>query len=277
MFVAQTEGNLKCIASRAHRNRLAAGCAPVDSASLALLLAGAAAGGFINGLAGFGTALFALGFWLQAMPPAEAVALAATLSVLSGIQGVWVVRNAIVPRRLAQFLVPALLGLPLGVALLQVIDAALLKGLVGVLLLVYGIWFSLRAVPRLSVRSPWWDRIVGLLGGALGGMAGLSGALPMLWCVLRGWPKAHTRAVLQPFNVVILALAVVGYATLGQLDEPFFIKLAMALPVTLIAAQCGIALFGRLTEARYTRLLVMLMVVSGVSLLWRTGVYQALG
>ena len=39
-----------------------------------LLLAGLA-GGFINGLAGFGTALFALGFLLQILPPLEAVGL----------------------------------------------------------------------------------------------------------------------------------------------------------------------------------------------------------
>ncbi len=243
----------------------------MDSATLALLLAGAAAGGFINGLAGFGTALFALGFWLQAMPPAEAVALAATLSVLSGVQGVWVVRHAVVPRRLAQFLLPAFVGLPIGVALLQIVDSTALKVLVGVLLLTYGGWLSLREIPRMTVQSPWWDRLVGFLGGVLGGMAGLSGALPMLWCVLRAWPKAQTRAVLQPFNVAVLAIAVLGYALLGELDRSFAIKLLIALPITLISAQCGIALFARLSDARYTRLLVVLMLLSGVSLLWRAG------
>ena len=42
---------------------------------ITLLLVGAAAGGFINGLAGFGTALFTLGFWLQILPAVEAVCL----------------------------------------------------------------------------------------------------------------------------------------------------------------------------------------------------------
>ena len=60
---------------------------------LALLGAGAIAGGFINGLAGFGTALFSLGFWLQIMPPQQAVALVLAMSVLSGIQGLILVRR----------------------------------------------------------------------------------------------------------------------------------------------------------------------------------------
>ena len=38
-----------------------------------LIIAGAFAGGFANGLAGFGTGLFALGWWLAAMPPLDAV------------------------------------------------------------------------------------------------------------------------------------------------------------------------------------------------------------
>ena len=37
------------------------------------LVVGTAAGDFINGLAGFGTALMSLGVWLQVMPPWQAV------------------------------------------------------------------------------------------------------------------------------------------------------------------------------------------------------------
>ena len=54
----------------------------MDSYSLILFTAGAIAGGFINGLAGFGTALFALGFWLQILPPEQAVFISATMSVI---------------------------------------------------------------------------------------------------------------------------------------------------------------------------------------------------
>ena len=73
---------------------------------LAVLLGGAFAGGVINGLAGFGTALFALGFWLQVLPAAQAVAMVVVMSVVSGLQGLWVVRGEIRrnPGRLARFL-----------------------------------------------------------------------------------------------------------------------------------------------------------------------------
>ena len=91
----------------------------------------------------------------------------------------------------------------------------------------------------------------------------------MMWCSLRGWPKAETRGVLQPFNVVILSLAVLGYLLSGFLDRGFLIKLAVCLPLTLLAAQAGIALFNWMSDVGYRRLLVWMMVLSGLSLLWR--------
>lgn len=77
--------------------------------TIAMLLCGAFAGGFINGLAGFGTALFALGFFLNVMPPVQAVAIVVILSVASGLQGLWRVRHDIhqQPARVLRFLLPA--------------------------------------------------------------------------------------------------------------------------------------------------------------------------
>ncbi len=48
-----------------------------------LLLTGALAGGFVSGLAGFGTALMALGIWLYALPPAVAVPLVLISSIVA--------------------------------------------------------------------------------------------------------------------------------------------------------------------------------------------------
>ena len=168
-----------------------------------LLLAGLA-GGFINGLAGFGTALFALGFLLQILPPLEAVGLVLVLSVLSGLQGLWIVRQQIFdnPKRLLRFLLPALFGIPLGVYSLSFIDTTILKTLIGLFMLFYGGFFALRAnLPVLSKRAPVIDRMVGLIGGVLGGAAGLSGAIITVWLSMRPYSKNETRAVLQPYNV----------------------------------------------------------------------------
>ena len=94
------------------------------------LLAAGLSGGFINGLAGFGTGLFALGWLLQVMPPQQAVAIVVLVSVLISMPGVWKVRKHIRARRQARFLVPALIGMPLGFGLLQSLDMRMLSLLV---------------------------------------------------------------------------------------------------------------------------------------------------
>ena len=87
---------------------------------LVCLIAAGLSGGFVNGLAGFGTSLFALGWLLQVMPPREAVAIALVCSIATGVPGVWQVRRSIDLRRLGVFLVPALLGIPLGLSLIHI-------------------------------------------------------------------------------------------------------------------------------------------------------------
>ena len=231
---------------------------------------GAAAGGFINGLAGFGTAMFALGIWLQVIPPVQAVSIVVIISVVSGFQGVWIVRHTVHEHvgRLARFLVPGLLGIPFGVAALSVIEPKALKiGVAGIMVL-YGGFFSIRkSLPRFERPTPYWDGVVGFLGGLLGGAASLSGALPTIWCSMRPWPKSQTRAVLQPFNIVILALTAGALAIKGAYDRETLKLLAMALPVALIFAQIGIALFKRLGDDQFRRLLITMMFAGGLILM----------
>lgn len=239
---------------------------------IAALLIGALAGGFINGLAGFGTALLALGVWLQILPPPQAVAISVVMSVLSGLQGVWIVRGEIRsnPGRLARFLLPAVIGVPLGVALLSVVSADILKLTIAAFLILYGGFFTLRrALPRFERPTPITDGIVGFSGGVLGGAASLSGVLPTMWCAMRPWPKGETRAVLQPYNVAVLGLAVLFFVWQGLYTQETLLLIALALPATLIGAQIGIALFRRLTDIQFRRLLIGLMFVSGLLLALR--------
>ena len=237
---------------------------------LVCLIAAGLSGGFVNGLAGFGTSLFALGWLLQVMPPREAVAIALACSIATGVSGVWQVRRSINPRRLGVFLVPALAGIPLGLMALDIIDTRILSMFVGAMLLVYGGYFAVRRnLPAISGRWLALEAGIGFIGGVLGAMAGLSGALPSMWLAMRPWPKGEQRGILQPFNMVILGLATVLLALDGGFDAQVLRNLLLALPASAVGAAIGLWLFGRLSDLGYRRLLILLMLVSGLSLLAR--------
>jgi uncharacterized membrane protein YfcA len=128
------------------------------------LAAGSAAGGFVNGMAGFGTALFALGFWLQILPPTQAVSLVVIMSVVSGLQGVALVRQSIRenPLRLSRFIVPGIVGIPLGVKFLSIASPFAIKLTVATFLIGYGGFVLIRRdLPRLAQPKPVIDYLIG--------------------------------------------------------------------------------------------------------------------
>ena len=236
------------------------------------LLAGAAAGGFVNGLAGFGTALLSLGIWLQVMPPWQAVSIVAAMSVVSGVQSLWLIRGELGngTRRLPRFLLPALIGIPLGAATLEFISAPLLKLVIAGFMLLYGAFFAFRrSLPHLERPMPKTDALVGFCGGFLGGAASLSGALPTMWCAMQPWTKGETSAVLRPYNVVILGIAVAIFAWQGYYTRETLILMAIALPATIASSQIGIAVFRRLSDQQFRRLLIWLLFSAGALLALR--------
>ena len=237
---------------------------------ITFLILGAAAGGFINGLSGTGTALFALGFYLVVLPPTTAVAIVALMAVLVGIQGLWIVRSSLFarPDRLLRFIVPGLVGVPLGLALLNVVDSGTLRLGIAVFLILYGGYFGFRAaLPSFSRPTPVVDAVVGFVGGVLGGTAGVSGALPSMWLSIRPWTKAETRAVLQPFNMVMLLTTVTLLFFRGAYDATAVKALAVTIPCGLVAAQVGIMVFHRLSDTGFRRLLILLTLAMGIGVL----------
>jgi len=239
---------------------------------LYLLISGLA-GGFINGLAGFGTALFSLSFLLNVLSPLQAVGIVLVMSVFSGVQGLWVVRKQLAEHktRLARFLLPALPAIPLGVYSLHFIDAVHLKIGIGFFMLFYGGFFAFRAsLPNFNRPLPFVDCVIGFIGGALGGAAGLSGAIPTIWLSMRPYSKMETRAVLQPYNVTILSLTIIALMATEAFNSQSLLQLAIILPAALVASVLGIRLFTILNTDQFRRLLIILMAVSGLIVLTRS-------
>jgi uncharacterized membrane protein YfcA len=166
-----------------------------------LLVVGALAGGIVNGLTGFGTAITALGIWVLVIPPTAAASLAIICSIVSQLQTVHLIWRAIDWKRVSFFVVPGLVGVPIGTWLLPHIDPRLFKFGVGFFLVVYPAYVLLR---RRHIASASGGRVAdgaaGFGGGVVGGLTGMSGVLPVIWTDVRGWSKEQRRSVLQVFN-----------------------------------------------------------------------------
>jgi uncharacterized membrane protein YfcA len=235
---------------------------------IAIVVAGALAAGFVNGLSGTGYALVALGFWLQAMSPLTAAPLTALCGVAGHIQSLPRIWSGVRWPRLWPMLTAGIVGVPLGTLLLNHLEPRPLKAGVGLLLIVYSGWMALaRRPPIVTGGGRAADAAVGLIGGVMGGMASLSGPAPAIWAQLRGFGKDEQRGVNQPFNMSVLFLALVSAGIAGFLDRTFLIWAAITVPTTLIGARIGLALYGRINDVQFRRILLGLLCLSGLTLI----------
>jgi uncharacterized membrane protein YfcA len=234
-----------------------------------VVLAGALAGGFVNGLTGFGTALTALGFWLYVLSPTTASSLVIACSCVSQLQTLPMIWPTIRWRVVLPFVLPGVLGVPLGTLLLPHLDPRFFKIGIGAFLIAYSAYVLAR---RAEIKSGWGgttaDGAVGFAGGVLGGLTGLSGTLPVVWTDIRGWTKEHRRGVIQTFNIAILWLALVSHAVSGLLTRQVGVDAAIALPGTIVGARLGALLYVRVADRSYQRIVMALLLAAGLGLVW---------
>jgi uncharacterized protein len=235
---------------------------------IVVVLLGALAGGFVNGLTGFGTGITAMGLWLYAISPPVAATLVIICSIFSQVQTLPMIWHAIDWRRVLPFVIPGLLGVPIGTWLLPQIDARTFKLGVGVFLIVYPSYVFARRDQTSSAFGGWGaDGVVGLGGGVLGGLAGFSGVLPIVWTGIRGWSKAQRRSVLQAYNLSILSVALLSHAFSGLLTQQVALATAAALPGTIGGAWAGSLVYRRLGDHGFQRVVMALLFLFGVALI----------
>jgi uncharacterized membrane protein YfcA len=242
----------------------------MDTLTLFVALGGLA-GGFVNGMTGFGTGVSALPFWLHVLQARQAAPLAAICSVVGQLQSLHLVRRHIDWRRSLPFVAGGVLGIPLGTALLKVVPTAPIKLGVGILIVAYSVAMMIGRSPRpLRFGGRWADGAVGWLGGVLGGLIGLSGVLPTIWAGLRGWVKDERRAVFQVFNLSILALSFGTQLASGAAGADWIHLATIALPGTVLGSLCGQALYRRISHGQFEKVILVVLLLMGIFVLAQT-------
>lgn len=234
----------------------------------AVVLIGAALAGFVQGLSGFGFGLVAMSVWAWTLDPQ----LAAVLAVCGGCTGQVVaaltVRRGFDLQRLWPFIAGGLLGIPIGLMVLPLLDVHLFKIVLGVILvLCCPAMLMADRLPRLAWGGRWGDAMAGWVGGAMSGIGGFSGIAPTLWCTLRGYDKDAQRAVIQTFNLTVLMVTTLTYVATGLINASTLPWLAMVLPAMLVPSLLGARVYIGLSPAAFRKIVLGLLSVSGIAML----------
>jgi uncharacterized membrane protein YfcA len=161
-----------------------------------------------------------------------------------------------------------LVGVPFGVWLLPHLDLVVFKLCLGVLLVLWcPAMLMSQHLPKVSFGGRAADGVAGAIGGAMAGIGGFSGAIPTLWCTLRGFQRDTQRAVIQNFNLSMLMVAFAVHVFSGSIERSVvpllgLVALAVAVPVLL-----GARLYIGISEVAFRKLVLGLLTASGVAML----------
>lgn len=245
---------------------------PLDATALTLFLVSAFAGGVTTGLAGFAMGLVVSGVWLHVLTPMQTTTLIVAYGLFVQAHGVWTFRRAVILRRVVPLIAGSALGVPLGIVLLSHLDPVNVRRAAGVLLVAYSIYGMMQ--PKLAPlpASRPADSAIGFVNGILGGMTGLAGPIVVIWCQLTGVPRHAQRAIFQPVILAVFVMTAIGLGVERAITRDVVILFVLGLVPVAAGIWLGVHLYGRLGEAGFRRVILWLLLLSGLVLLapgWR--------
>ena len=245
----------------------------LDALQLALLAAGAAAGGAIFGMIGFAYGIVMSVFLHHGFVAADVVFIVVAGALVLNVGMLPKFAREIRWRAAVPYLAGATVGLPLGLWLLAILDARTIRLFVGALVVAYGL-FALRQQSREPFRiagayGKAVDTGIGFVGGVIGGVSGLGPLVPGVWYGLRGLDKVQQRALTTPYGLWVQGLMVAWLLASGWVSRQAIEGLALATPVMLVAAWLGLRAFDRISTRAFQRAVVILAIVGAATLMVR--------
>jgi len=237
----------------------------MDPFPLALFLLAAFLGGLTTGLSGFAMGLVVSGIWLHLITPSQNALLIVLCGIVTQGMGIWRVRHAIKWTAVMPFIAGSAVGVAFGTLLLKTVDQDIVRLIIGGLLIVFSVYSLAR--PKIATPNGVPVEIgVGLVNGIIGGLTGLGGIAMTVWSQLRGGNKDAQRAIFQPVMFATFVITAIAFGFAGSYTVETMKLYVFALPALVIGVGCGIWLYGKLDDAAFRRVVLVLLFGSGLSL-----------
>ena len=246
----------------------------MDGLELALFLLTIFFGGVVSGFAGFALGLVVSPVWLHIFTPLQTATLIVGCGLFMQGYGTWKLRHALSWRNISPFIIGGAIGVPIGAMLLTSIDPAYLRIGVGVLLVLYSTYGLARPTLKPLHAGVTGDLTIGVFNGLLSGLTGLPGVIVTIWCQMRGWPKDRQRTVFQPVILATLLMSIVSLGVAGAITLPTVKTFMLGVPLLFAGAWSGMKLYGKIDEAAFRKAILLLLLVSGVTLIVPLSIFR---
>jgi uncharacterized membrane protein YfcA len=223
----------------------------------------------ILGISGFGSALVTIPLLVHFLPLQTVVPLVVMVDFLATLTTGLRFRAHVETGELKLLIPSVIAGILAGVTLLAMLPRHATLVALGIFIVAYGV-YRLFAHAPVSGISRWWGIPTGLTGGLIGGLFGVGGPIYAAYMTARVPDVSRMRATLAAVFTFSTGFRVSVYLLSGlMLQKDVWWAFLMLAPIMPVGLFIGHRLHARLTREQVGRFISLLLVVSGVSLLWK--------
>ncbi len=215
-------------------------------------------GSVIQGTVGFGFGLFAvpaLTWTGTSLSGAVAILLVSTLS--QAVFATYYLREHIVWKEVIPAATVRFITIPIGVALLILLDSMdknQMRQIIGIVVLILLILqITLKITPKQNIHKIWSFTSFSL-SGILQGLVGMGGPLMIFWVMAKDWSSEQSRSFLLVLSLLASPLQLIILYFFSSNILTSMITGFMFIPVVIIATKIGIKIGSNLDKIVFKRL-----------------------
>lgn len=197
----------------------------------------------LHSFAGFGGALFAVPLFSIFLPSGAKMFIPAyaVLMLIINIFLLYEAKQHLQVKKMVLLMIAGVIGSPIGAMALKSFHPELMKIIISVATLIFGILLSLKIEIPLNEKKPTQIGL-GLLSGVLGGAIGESGPPIVIYGLCRAWEKDEFRCNLIAYFLVLGVMNIISYLAFGLLTPKNFSYAVFAIIPALFATWVGVKL-----------------------------------
>ena len=236
----------------------------LSPAALALFGAAIFGAAVLRGFSGFGFALAAVPLIAMIVPPARAVAIVILMQAVLGLSDIAQPHTVIDRAGVARLSLGALIGTPLGIAGLLLLDPPTIRICIAAIVAIGALFLLQKPHPDAQLR-PSLALPVGFLSGLFGGLAAMPGPPAIAYYLSGSTPTDIARTSLLVFYFLTSVLALPGLILGNLIDIQVLALSCAALPLMLGGTVIGSRLFRLAPSWSYRPIALLVLIAMALS------------
>ncbi len=218
------------------------------------------------GIAGFGSGLIAMPLLSSLLGIGVAAPLFALVTFVIEFAGFLRYREHLKFEAIRRLMIGAVLAIPFGILLASRLPERWVLLALGIVVTGYGLYRLLR-LPLPHLIHPRIGYVFGIAGGLLSGAYNISGPPIVIYGNLSRWQPGQFKGSLQTFFILNGAIVLAAHVVNQAITPLIWQGALIALPTMIVGTWLGWRLEGRINPQVFERIVMVLLVLSGLRLI----------